>query len=270
MSTLCPVRPPVRPAAAPGRRLRGHRLPGHGLLGHRRGLREALLLGLLWLLYEGGRLLSDDDLGRATSHAQELLRVERLLHLDVEQGVVDHVLHQPLLAVPASWAYAGLHYVITPLVLLWLFRARPDAYPAARRALVAATGTALLGYVLLPMAPPRLLPGGVDLMAHYSGYGWWGDAASAPAGLGGLTNQLAAMPSLHVGWALWCGWVLWTYATRRALRVAGVVYPLLVSVVVVATANHYLLDVAAGAALVAVWLAVVHRAPHGAALPAPA
>ena len=58
-------------------------------------------------------------------------------------------------------------------------------------------------------------------MAQYSSYGWWGGDASAPRGMGGLTNQYAAMPSLHVGWALWCGVMLLRYGgTRRSQRSA--------------------------------------------------
>ena len=86
-------------------------------------------------------------------------------------------------------------------------------------------------------------------MAKYAHYGWWSTAASAPRGFGGDTNQYAAMPSLHVGWAVWCGWQLVQYGEHRITRVLGVLYPLVLSIVVIATANHYLLDVLAGVAV---------------------
>ena len=70
------------------------------------------------------------------------------------------------------------------------------------------------------MAPPRMLPGYVDVLATTSVHGWWGSDASAPKGLGGLTNELAAMPSLHVGWALWCAWVVFL-CTRSRLAAGG-------------------------------------------------
>jgi hypothetical protein len=109
-----------------------------------------------------------------------------------------------------------------------------------------------VGFTLLPMAPPRMLPGFVDTLASTSSVGWWGGDASAPRGLGALTNQLAAMPSLHVGWAVWVAWVVVTHSTRRWVRVLAVAYPIGTTLVVVATANHYLLDAVAGAAVVAV------------------
>jgi hypothetical protein len=108
----------------------------------------------------------------------------------------------------------------------------------------------LIGFTLLPTCPPRLLSAGhgfVDTMAQYSSYGWWGGEASAPRGMGGMTNQYAAMPSLHVGWALWCGVMLWRYGTTRTTRVAAVAYPLITTIVVMGTANHYFLDAVAGA-----------------------
>jgi hypothetical protein len=115
----------------------------------------------------------------------------------------------------------------------------------------------LIGFTLLPTCPPRLLAPGhgfVDTMAYYSSYGWWGGEASAPRGMGGMTNQYAAMPSLHVGWALWCGVMLWRYGGTRAAKAAGVAYPLVTTIVVMGTANHYFLDAVAGAAVMGVGL----------------
>jgi membrane-associated phospholipid phosphatase len=87
-------------------------------------------------------------------------------------------------------------------------------------------------------------------MAHFAHYGWWSTAGSAPRGLGSDTNQFAAMPSLHVGWAVWSGWQLYRHGQRRVTKILGVAYPFVLSVVVIATANHYLLDVIAGFAVV--------------------
>src|SRR4029453_10131882 len=116
------------------------------------------------------------------------------------------------------------------------------------------------------MAPPRMLPGYVDTLASTAGSGWWGSDASAPRGLGALTNQLAAMPSLHVGWAVWVAWVVVTHSTRRWGRGLGGAYPIGPTLVVVATANHSLLDAVAGAAVVAVAIRLSGRLSR----PAPA
>ena len=153
--------------------------------------------------------------------------------------------HQAL-AIVTVYLYASLHYLVTPIVLIWLWRRHRDAYSPARQTLVIATLLALVGYTLLPIAPPRMLPGFVDTMARYAHAGWWGGDASAPRGTGQLTNQLAAMPSMHVGWALWCGWQLVQHAKPMAVRLLGAGYPLVMTFVVVATGNHYLLDAVAG------------------------
>ncbi len=91
-----------------------------------------------------------------------------------------------------------------------------------------------------------MLPGFIDTMARYGHDGWWGGAASAPQGLGSLTKQFAAMPSLHVGWAVWCGIVVAGNTRRTWVRVLAVAYPVLIVFVVLSTANHYLLDAACG------------------------
>jgi hypothetical protein len=98
--------------------------------------------------------------------------------------------------------------------------------------------------------------GTIDVMQHFAAAGWWGDAASAPRGLGDATNQFAAMPSLHFGWSLWCAIQMWGFGSRR-WRVAAVAYPTLQALVVLATANHFLLDVVGGATCILLGYAVV-------------
>jgi len=172
--------------------------------------------------------------------------------------------HVGLIAVPACFFYASLHFLVTPAVMIWLYRAHPGDYRPARAILALTTTGALLGFWLCPTAPPRLLAasgyhaGFQDTMAHYSSWGWWPAQDSAPRGLASLANQFAAMPSLHFAWALWCGVTLIRYATTPLLRRLGTVYPLLTALVILGTANHYLLDVLAAALL---WL-VADRAPR--------
>jgi membrane-associated phospholipid phosphatase len=133
-----------------------------------------------------------------------------------------------------------------------------DGYRAARRALVGATLVALTCYLLVPTAPPRLVGGYHDLLAATADIGWWSTSASAPRGLGGLTNQLAAMPSMHAGWAVWSALALHAYARSRSVRTLGWLHAVATAVVVVGTGNHWSLDVVAGAALVALFWALVH------------
>ncbi len=220
--------------------------------GRVRWLRELALIAVLYVGYSVARLIGDADFHSAVVHARDLLALERLLHIDIEAPANAALAAWTPLAVLASYWYSLLHYVVTPAVLVWAYRRHHADYRRVRDALVLASAMGLVGFTLLPMAPPRMLPGFVDTLASTSSVGWWGGDASAPRGLGALTNQLAAMPSLHVGWAVWVAWVVVTHSTRRWVRVLAVAYPIGTTLVVVATANHYLLDAVAGAAGVAI------------------
>lgn len=216
-----------------------------------RGFREVLLIAAVYSMYDFTRFLVEGKTAVAMDHGHDLLRLEHRIGVAPEHALNTLFSAHLALGLSADYVYATLHYIVTPSVLVWMWRRHSTSYSFARTVLMIATIFALVGYSLLPMAPPRLLPGFIDSMAKFSHYGWWGDAASAPRGLGGDTNQFAAMPSLHVGWAVWCGWMLVRYGRRRVTKVFGVVYPVLLSVVVMATANHYLLDVVAGAVVMA-------------------
>jgi phosphohistidine swiveling domain-containing protein len=215
--------------------------------------REALAALAIYVAYSVSRGLTMGDQGDEASTGQTLLNWERSWHLAPEHALNQLLWHLPALAVAASYFYAVLHYVVTPAVLVWMYRRNPDHYRTARNTLVVATLLGLVGFWLLPTTPPRMLAGSGfhDTLADVSGWGWWSDQASAPRGFGGLTNQHAAMPSLHVGWALWSGWLIARHARRRAARLAGAIYPILTALVVMATGNHYLLDAVGGAADVA-------------------
>jgi hypothetical protein len=213
--------------------------------------RELLLLGVLYGAYSLSRTLVDSGPGEAMETARQVLEAERWLGMDVESRLVAWLVTSPLLSVVAGYAYAALHYTVTPTVLVWLYRSRPDRYRQARTVLVLATVVALVCYWLVPTAPPRLLSGDYpDVLALTSQWGWWGTEASAPRGLGSLTNQYAALPSMHVGWAVWCGLVVALLARSRWARAVGLAYPVLVCLVVVATGNHWVLDAVAGAGVV--------------------
>ncbi|MDQ0991071.1 phosphatase PAP2 family protein [Streptomyces sp. V3I7] len=213
---------------------------------------ELPLIVLVYACYSAGRLLARGDVADAVGHGLAILRVENLLRLNAELPLNRLFTRAPWIGVPADFWYAALHYLVTPAILVWLFRCRTAFYRAARTWLMASTFLGLIGFTLLPTCPPRLLSAGhgfVDTMAQYSAYGWWGGEASAPRGLGGMTNQYAAMPSLHVGWALWCAVMLWRHGGSRTARVLAVVYPLVTTIVVMGTANHYFLDAVAGVAV---------------------
>ena len=264
MHTAVQDRPVSRPQAAHKRT--GHRCrTGHGR--QRTRLRsaqadrvarpplrvEVLLLTVLYTCYAAARTLVDQSPEQAFRNGRAVLRVEQLGGLDVEQAAIDWLVQWTWLSVLASYAYATLHYVITVAVLVWLYLRRPAQYRLARSVLVGTTCLALVCFWAMPTAPPRLLSAEyVDVLAATAPWGWWGTAASAPRGMAALTNQYAALPSMHVGWALWAGAAVALLARRRLVRYIAAGYPLLVGVVVVVTGNHYVLDALAGAAAVCV------------------
>jgi hypothetical protein len=217
-----------------------------------KGFREIVLIGGVYVLYDLTRFIVSGEHDGAVSHGSAILRFEQRVHIAPEHWLNHFVTPHALLAVPADYIYATLHYIVTPVVLIWMWRRHSSEYGHARTVLLWTTVVGLVGFSLLPVAPPRLLPGFIDTMARYSHDGWWSNAASAPRGFGHDTNQYAAMPSLHVGWAVWCGVQMVKYGKHRITRILGVAYPVLLSVVVIATANHYLLDVLAGVAAVLV------------------
>ena len=226
------------------------------LVRRRRGLAELGFVALVYVGYAVSRVLADESFGPARDRAMRILTLEDAFGLDVELDVNGWFHAQDVIGLLSSFYYAGAHYVVTLVVLVWLYHRRPRLYVPARQALVVATFVALVVYLLLPTAPPRLVEGYTDLMSVHSASGWWGGEASAPQGLGWLTNQLAAFPSMHAGWALWVALVV-QRSTRSPIAITlAWLHALATAAVVVGTGNHWLVDVAVGWGLVAVALVI--------------
>ena len=218
----------------------------------RAAVREIALLAVLYAAYSATRFAVGGDFGAARHHALEILQIEQFLHIDVERSINLAVTPITALSVVAAYWYATMHFVVTWTVLLILYIKRPTLYRPARTALFAATFVALLGYMFYPTAPPRLTAGYIDTVAATSAYGWWPSAAEQAQTASSVTNQVAAMPSMHVGWALWVSVVLACLARRRWLKILAFGYVAMTTAVVVLTANHWILDAVAGGALVLV------------------
>ena len=232
------------------------------IVGH---LREVVLLSALYLAYCVTRVLGGHDVGAGRQRAGDILQLEGMVHLDVESRVNAAVTDMAWLAVPMDYWYAVLHYVVTPAALVWLYLTHRSGYARRRNALVISSILGLFGYLLFPTAPPRLMGDPyLDTLARYAHVGWWADHASAPSGLGGLTNELAAMPSLHVGWAVWVAWALQGHVRTRSGRVVLLSYPLMTTAVVVCTGNHWLLDCIAGLLVVIVGITASNVVTRGA------
>lgn len=205
-------------------------------------LGEVTVVLLLVFVYDRIRDIAATRQAAALRDGQHVLAVEQWLHLDVERVANAAVAPHHVLTLAASWYYQLAHLSVTLLVLLWVYWRRPEGYRAARNALVAVNGVALLVFWALPVAPPRLLPGtGFVDLAVVSGAAEKSTAVSP--------DLYAAMPSLHIAWATWVALQVLACTRVRWARVAGVAHVVLTTVVVVVTANHFVLDVVAGACL---------------------
>lgn len=216
--------------------------------------RELLLVVLFYTAYTLTRIvLVQDGTGPAFGHAEEILGLERHLGMDVELHLNHTLLAVPWLARTANIFYATMHFIVTLGIVVWLYRYRPRHYRWLRASIMVATGVALIGFWLYPLAPPRFLhsEGFVDPVTALHSLGLYASDAS-----GSLTNQYAAMPSMHAGWSLWCGIIAVRLATPLWAKILGALYPATTVFVILSTANHYVLDAVAGMALIGGALAV--------------
>jgi len=206
----------------------------------------ALLFGLygLWQFAASFTVMSQAG---AMGRARWLWHAERVLHLPSETSVQRLFLPHPVLVQAFNLYYDILHFPVLGGCLIWLYVQHRDSYPAIRNAVALFTGASLL-IQLIPVAPPRLLPGTglVDTAARYgqSVYSWHG---------GFNADEFSAMPSVHVGWALIVAVAVIT-ASHRRWRWLAAGYPALTMLVVVVTANHYWLDGIVAGLLVALVL----------------
>jgi hypothetical protein len=219
---------------------------------------ELALLGSMFVAYRVGRLISAEDTAAAFANANEVSRIERWLHLPDESLVQQALLKSASLVELANTYYAVVHFPATLAFLVWLYLRRPERYLAARRTIVALTSAALVVHVLYPLAPPRMMAGFVDTADVYGP-----DVYGPPEG-GTVANQFAAMPSLHVGWALLVAFGL-IALTQSRWRWLWLAHPVLTLLVVVGTANHYWLDGIVAGGLLAGIACLAHGVPVPAA-----
>ena len=215
-------------------------------------VRELLLVAGLFLAYKLGRRPTAGHTVEAFHNADRVWDFERAVRLPGEGAVQSLLLHGDGLVHLANTYYAAVHFPATAAFLIWLYLRRPAHYVWARRVLAAVTAAALVLHLLFPLAPPRMLAatGLVDTARVY-GPSVYGNPATDS-----LSNQFAAMPSLHFGWALMVAVGL-IVATRSRWRWLWLLHPLLTLLVVVGTANHYWLDAIVATALLGLALAAI-------------
>ncbi|MFF4919175.1 phosphatase PAP2 family protein [Kitasatospora sp. NPDC001119] len=204
---------------------------------------ELALIGISYWVYSIVRNAVPEQEAIAQKHASWIWDLENHLGIAVERSINHAVDSVGWLITGMNYYYATLHFVITIGVLVWLYRSHPGRYVAARTVLFVTTGIALVGFYFFPLAPPRLMTDG-GFIDTVKVHGTWGSMASGPAAH--VSNQYAAMPSMHIGWSMWCGLAIFFLARRTWVRVLGLMYPAATLVVIVSTANHFWMDAVGG------------------------
>jgi hypothetical protein len=221
--------------------------------------REVLITLVLYQVYSAIRNVSEGGKEVAFRHAQQLMEWQSALGINHEETLQSWALNSRPLIIFMNYIYGSLHFIVTAGAVIFLYRKFPGDYPRWRNTLALTTILALIGFIFWPLMPPRLLhtvvPGQydfVDTLARYPTF--WSFESGA---INEISNQYAAMPSLHLGWSLFCAAALAPRLRRRPARVAAALYPLLTLAAIVLTANHFVLDAAGGAVvfLAGYWLA---------------
>jgi PAP2 superfamily len=223
-----------------------------------RGRREMLLVAAGFLVYFGVRAVTQGSHAEALEHARTLVSLERSLGMYWEPPLQADIAGHQWLVTFANWVYIWGHWPLIAAIAAWLYVRHPDAFRRTRTAFFVSGAIGMVFFILFPVAPPRLADAGfMDTVARYShAY----RALQPPS----LVNRYAAFPSLHFGWDLLIGIALVSTARSIAARALGVAMPVAMAAAVVLTANHWIVDVIAGAAIALVGLAIAARlTPEG-------
>jgi hypothetical protein len=204
------------------------------------------------------------DPGPAFGHALDVIRIEKDLHLFFEAHVQRWYLDLPGHGLIRAWnVYYGIaHFLVTLIALVWLFKRDQERYPLWRNTLALTTCLAVVGFAAYSLMPPRLLDdpgefGGCQVYAHtehptdaqcdrygfvdtVDRFGGW--ISFGNEGYKDVSNQYAAMPSMHIGWSTWCALVMVPLLRRRWAKILAALYPVLTLTCIVLTANHYWID----------------------------
>ena len=205
-----------------------------------------LFCGAYWL-YRLVRGQVWDQSAAAFEHARDIVSLERSLHVFVESDLQSWAVSTGWVESVASWMYLNTHFVVTTCTLAFIYLFRNEHFYFVRNMFMVAMGLALVGYLVFPTAPPRMLPefGFADSVADFTG-------VSSDASVNALYNPYAAVPSMHVGFALMLAVPMIRIARHRWVKALWVVYAPVVAMVVVVTANHWVFDAATGALTAAV------------------
>jgi hypothetical protein len=215
--------------------------------------RELVMVTVLYFAYEAVGDAMSGSHAEALANALAEVHLEKGLGIFAERYIQSVALSVPGLAAFCNDYYAIVHFVMPVVVLVWLWWRFPERYRQMRNVLAWLTGISFVVFVVFPVLPPRLLPpsfGFVDTMKTFGGAGRLDTVLLSYVGA-----QYAAMPSLHVAWATWCAVAMLPTVRRRWLKALLVVDPILTTLVVIVTANHYFLDVIGGLVVLLIGLA---------------
>jgi hypothetical protein len=211
---------------------------------------EIIAIVLYYVVYSAIRNLHGGNghiPAHAVDHARQIISLEHHLGIYHEATIQSWAMHFRPLIISANYFYGSFHFIVTIGAGIFLYRKFSDDYPRFRNCLAIATGLALIGFTFYPLVPPRLLN---DFGFHTS---FVDTLLKDPAfwsfnsgGMKDISNQFAAMPSVHICWATWCAVALGTRLKHRWARTLAWIYPFITFVVIVITANHYILDAVGG------------------------
>jgi hypothetical protein len=234
--------------------------------------RELIIVAVVYAIYESVRNMSKAGAGQAYDNALRVIDWQKDLYLWHELPLQEWALQYTPLIVAANYFYGSAYIIVTVSALVFLFRVHPDDYPLWRNTLAIGTMLGLIGFATFPLMPPRLLDelgdgqvfGFVDTLVSYPTF-WSFDSSAMKA----ISNQFAAMPSLHCGWAFWGMWVFLPRVRSWWAKSLAVLYPVATIYVVVITGNHYLLDAVGGLVIFAVGYGVARLVTRAGRRPAP-
>src|SRR5262245_37102240 len=208
--------------------------------GHYGLVQVAVVLSAIYA-YELARKVMTPNWPVAIRHAHDVVSLERFAHVNWERPIQQAFLGAPDLIRGLNVFYFVGHFLLTGAFFVWLyFRSKP-AYRTFRNGFLTATAIALLIHWQYPTAPPRLADVGlVDTLRHFSDIDIGSPASSS------FSNPVAAVPSLHAGFALGVGIGLLLYARPLFWKAVGVIYPIVVVLTTIVTGNHFILDAVAG------------------------
>jgi hypothetical protein len=218
---------------------------------------EILAILAFYQVYSLVRNTNEGGTVQAFNNAKALIRWERHLGLYHEETLQDWALHFKPLIIACNYFYGSLHFIVTIAAGVLLFRKFSDDYPRFRNTLAITTAIALIGFITFPLMPPRLLPasyGFVDTLDRYPTPWSFNSGAVSE-----ISNQYAAMPSVHVAWATWCALVFVPRVRTTWARVLAIAYPIVTVIVIVLTGNHYILDAVGGLVVLAIGWAIAAR-----------